>query len=220
MEFREWEGTYREICADFGFDPWADEVSVRLLESVTPNLDLDDEDAVEPLISDTVTVFGAATCLASDIDAMRPQGTLIAAGSACGAMMEMGFRPDILVTDLDGDIDAQLEASSKGAVTLILAHGDNTDLVARYAPLFKGKVVLTTQGRPHGNVLCFGGFTDGDRSVCLARHFGAKKIILLGFDFEHPSDKNGSDPDIKAKKLRWAQRIIGPGAPDIVLPKN
>ena len=220
MEFREWEGTYREICADFGFDPWADETSVRLLESVTPNLDLDDEDAVEPLLRGAVTVFGAAECLASDVASLRPEGTLIAAGSACKAMMELGFMPHILVTDLDGDIDSQLEASSRGAVTLILAHGDNTDLVARYAPQFEGKVVLTTQGRPHGNVLCFGGFTDGDRAVCLARHFGVPRILLLGFDFEHPSDKDGSYPHIKAKKLRWAQRIIGIGSPDIVLPKN
>lgn len=78
-------------------------------------------------------------------------------------MMEAGFAPHILVTDLDGDIEPQIRASADGAVTLILAHGDNTDLVRTYAPMFKGKVVLTTQNRPRGNVLCFGGFTDGDR---------------------------------------------------------
>lgn len=220
MDFPEWEPTYREICADFGFDPWSDEVSVRLLESVTPNLDLDDEDALEPLIKGAVTVFGPAPCLRTDLEKMRPEGALIAAGSGCRPMMEAGFTPDILVTDLDGDMDFQLEASRKGAVTLILAHGDNTDLVARYAPLFKGKVVLTTQGRPHGNVLCFGGFTDGDRAVCLARHFGAKRILLVGFDFAQPADKSDSDPVVKAKKLQWAERIVSPSSPDIVLPKN
>ena len=122
--------------------------------------------------------------------------------------------------DLDGDIDAQLEASSRGTVTLILAHGDNSELVARYAPLFRGKVVLTTQNRPHGNVLCFGGFTDGDRAVCLARHFGIRRIILLGFDFDNPSFKDGSDPAMKARKLRWAEKIIDPSSPDIVWPKH
>ena len=163
MEFPEWAPVYAEICADLGIDPSTDETAVRLLEAVTMFLDLDDEDCIIPLIGDTVTVFGAARRLEADILAHPPEGTLIAAGSACGRMMDAGFLPDILVTDLDGDIGPQIRASQEGAVTLILAHGDNTDLVRTYAPMFKGKVVLTTQNRPRGNVLCFGGFTDGDR---------------------------------------------------------
>ena len=220
MEFREWEPVYLRICEDFGFDPASDESSVRLLEAVTPNLDLDDEDSILPLVKPSATVFGASEGLLKDIGAHPPEGTLIAAGSACRAVMDAGIIPDILVTDLDGDIDSQIEASSKGTVTLILAHGDNSDLVARYAPMFRGKVVLTTQGRPHGNVLCFGGFTDGDRAVCLARHFGIGHIVLLGFDFEKPSLKDGSDPVIKARKLRWAKEIIDPSSPDIEWPNH
>ncbi len=203
-----------------GIDPASDEASVRLLEAVTPNLDLDDEDAVLPLLKPSATVLGASDGLRDDIASHPPEGTVIAAGSACSTAMEAGILPDILVTDLDGDIDAQIEASSKGTVTLILAHGDNTDLVARYAPMFRGKVILTTQGRPRGNVLCFGGFTDGDRAVCLARHFGIGRIVLLGFDFDKPSDKPGSDPEIKLRKLRWAREIIDPGSPDIVWPNH
>lgn len=140
-----------------------DEQAVRLLEAVTPSLDLDDDDSIRPLIGDTVTVFGAAGRLESDIVRHPPEGTLIAAGSACGRVMEAGYLPDILVTDLDGDIGPQIRASAEGAVTLIHAHADNTPLLRAYAPLFRGRVVLTTQNRPRGNVLCFGGFTDGDR---------------------------------------------------------
>lgn len=208
---------YEEICRDFGFDPGSDEASVRLMEAVTCNLDLDDEDCLRPIIGNTVTVFGPAGSLDSDMEAMPPEGTLIAAGSACARVMGMGIVPDILVTDLDGDIDSQLEASRMGAVTLILAHGDNAPLVARFAPMFEGKVVLTTQGRPRGNVLCFGGFTDGDRAVCLARHFHAEKIVLLGFDFDEPVPKEGSDPEIKRRKLAWCRRIVDPESPDIAM---
>ena len=220
MDFSEWEPTYRLICEDLSIDPASDEASVRLLEAVTPNLDLDDEDAVLPLIKPSATVLGASDALLEDIASHPPEGTVIAAGSACRGVLDAGIIPDILVTDLDGDINAQLEASSKGTVTLILAHGDNSELVARYAPLFRGKVVLTTQNRPHGNVLCFGGFTDGDRAVCLARHFGIRRIILLGFDFDNPSFKDGSDPAMKARKLRWAEKIIDPSSPDIIWPKH
>ena len=44
---------------------------------------------------------------------------------------------------------------------------------------------------------------------------GAKRIVLYGFDFEKPSFKDGSIPEVKMKKLRWAERIIG-SSKDIV----
>ena len=85
------------------------------------------------------------------------------------------------------------------------------DLVREYAPLFTGPVVLTTQGRPENTVFNYGGFTDGDRCVCLAREFGARHILLYGFDFDNPNPKEGSDPARKLKKLAWAKRIIYSG---------
>jgi len=42
----------------------------------------------------------------------------------------------------------------------------------------------TTQLKPFGKLHNFGGFTDGDRAVCLAEHFKAGLIILAGMDFE------------------------------------
>ena len=220
MKFSEWKPTYERICAEMGYDPGMDEMSVRTLTAVTQNSDLRDEDSLIPLIEDTVTVFGDSPGLESDISIVIPEGTLIAAGSATKRMISAGFRPDIIVTDLDGEISSQLEASSDGAVTVILAHGDNADLIREYAPQFKGPIVLTTQGEPRGNVLDFGGFTDGDRAVCMAREFGAQKIILVGFDFDTPSPKTGRDPAVKLSKLSWAKKIIfANGGNDIILPK-
>ncbi|MCQ2071391.1 MAG: DNA transporter, partial [archaeon] len=84
---------------------------------------------------------------------------------------------------------------------------------------FEGPVVLTTQGRPQNTVFNYGGFTDGDRCVCLAREFGATRILLYGFDFDHPTVKEGSDPSRKLAKLGWAKRIIfTEGCDDIVWP--
>ena len=45
------------------------------------------------------------------------------------------------------------------------------------------KCIGTTQSNPFDKIQNFGGFTDGDRGVFLASHFGAKKIILFGMDF-------------------------------------
>jgi len=218
VKFSEWEPIYRAVCADFGFDPALDAESVRILRAVTPNSDLTDEDGIAPLIGSTVTVCGAAAVLEDNLRRRPPEGTLIAAGSAAGRVLAVGLEPELLVTDLDGEIGPQLELSRRGTLTLILAHGDNMDLVRQYAPLFQGPVVLTCQGKPAGIVLNFGGFTDGDRAVCLAREFGARKVLLEGFDFDHPYPKPGTDPARKLKKLQWAARIIGLSAPDLVRP--
>ena len=82
------------------------------------------------------------------------------------------------------------------------------DVHRRLAGLFEGPVVLTTQSVPGDIVYNYGGFTDGDRAVCFARHFGCRRILLPGFDYSSPMPKEGSDPAVKLRKLRWAKRII------------
>ena len=208
MRFSEWEPTYLEILSDLGFDRAEDEMCVRILKMATVNSDLIDDDEFSDCFSDTVTVFGNAPCLEEDIRTKGTMGTLIASGSSVGRLLEMDIVPDIVVTDLDGDIGPQLDASSKGAVTAIHAHGDNQDLVRMYAGMFRGRVVLTTQSTPENTVYDFGGFTDGDRAVCMARHCGARRIALRGFDFDDPMPKDGSDPVMKKRKLSWARRIM------------
>ena len=207
MRTEDWEPIYSEILKDFGYDREFDENSARVLKTLMMNADLITEDELG--IGDTVSIFGAADRLSDDIRKKSPEGTLISAGSATSAVMKAGIVPDIIVTDLDGDIESQIEANRKGAAAILHAHGDNTDLIMRYAKEFTGKVLLTTQSRPDFVICNFGGFTDGDRAVCLARHMGAKRIFLYGFDFDNPSAKDGSDPQIKRKKLSWAKRVIG-----------
>ena len=207
MRNEDWEPIYREILSDMGYDRASDENSAKVLRTLMLNADLITEDEVP--VGDTVSVFGAAESLMSDIAKVRPEGTLISAGSATSTLMSLGIVPDIVVTDLDGDIDSQIEASRRGAVTLIHAHGDNIDLIMGYAKGFTGKVILTTQSKPDFVLCNFGGFTDGDRAVCFARHMGAKRILLYGFDFDNPSSKADSDPAVKSNKLQWAKRIIG-----------
>jgi len=202
----EWEPIYEEILEDFGYDRTSDENSARLLKAVMMNSDLIFDDDI--VMQTKATVFGCSDDLEKDIKTVPPRGTLIASGSSVRRLKEAGILPDIVVTDLDGEIEAQIEASKMGAVTFIHAHGDNSELIQKYAQEFIGPVVLTTQSRPDNIVSNYGGFTDGDRAVCIARHFGARDILLLGFDFDRPSAKEMSDPMVKAMKLRWAKKII------------
>ncbi len=118
-----------------------------------------------------------------------------------------GIVPDVICTDLDGNSEADIEkeilACEKGSIVLIHAHGDNIDKLERYVPRFK-RFIATTQARPFGKVYNFGGFRDGDRCFFVARECGARKIRLVGFDFED-SDVN----PIKKKKLKWAKKLMG-----------
>ena len=71
------------------------------------------------------------------------------------------------------------------------------------------------------SVVNYGGFTDGDRAVCIARHFGAKEILMEGFDFENPRLRRGDDFEMSSKKLKWAERIIydmNPPGIDLIRP--
>ena len=58
----------------------------------------------------------------------------------------------------------------------------------------------------------FGGFTDGDRAVFLAVHFNAKKIFLIGFDFNNTigeySFVEKKDKKNKIKKLKWCKHLL------------
>ena len=211
MELQRWEGIYEEILRDMGYDRSSDESSARLLKTLTQMSDLIDDDDVYDLMRGTVAIIGPAEPDLSGLDGK----TVIAAGSATEAVMK-ALMPDIVVTDLDGDIQSQIEASDRGAITFIHAHGDNSDLIMRYAKEFRGPIVLTTQATPDNVIRNYGGFTDGDRAVCIARHFGASEIELRGFDFDVPTVKDGSDPETKKRKLAWAKRIIMDGSDDLI----
>ncbi len=218
MKWPEWEPVYTRILQDMGFSREGDESSVRVLKAVTMNSDLVDPDEERGRFSRDCTVFGDAPRLDSDLDSTQPVGTRICSGSAVVRLLARGILPDVVVTDLDGDMDAQLEASSRGALTFIHAHGDNADLIREYAGRFRGPVVLTTQSVPENTVFNFGGFTDGDRAVCVAQEMGACSVLLMGFDYTRPNPKDGSDPDVKLRKLAWAREIIDMTGMDIVRP--
>jgi 2-amino-4-hydroxy-6-hydroxymethyldihydropteridine diphosphokinase len=131
---------------------------------------------------------------------------IIADDGAAAVLMDTDHEPEVICTDSDGnsesDIEKEIMACERGSIVLIHAHGDNIDKLKNTCP-FK-LFIATTQARPFDKVYNFGGFSDGDRCVFVAREFGAKKIRLAGFDFEDPNVN-----PIKKKKLKWAKELIG-----------
>jgi hypothetical protein len=208
MDYNEWKKDYNQILLDFGFSKKEDEKSAVLLSKLLVGKKLVKPKDLNNMISNRdVYVFGAGNSLEEDIKKVKNDDVFISADTATSLLIERNITPDIIVTDLDGVVEDEVKVNKKGAIVVVHAHGNNIDMLKRYVPMFDGKLIGTTQSKPFDNIYNFGGFSDGDRAVCLADCFGAKKIFLAGFDFENVG-KYSKSKELKIKKLEWAKRII------------
>ena len=222
MEFGLWEKYYKEILDDFGFSRENDEASAKLLDEILSTegcLTLDELGEIVGF-SNKFIVFGAGPSLKEHIQMLKEDYdlrdyVLVAADGATTALVEERLSPDIIATDLDGNLDDILIANLRGANMAIHAHGDNIDKIASLTPFFTS-VLGTTQAQPVGNLYNFGGFTDGDRALFLAVALGAEEITLAGMDFgdivtkySRPNLESdlGKADDFKKKKLVYAEKF-------------
>jgi len=206
-----WESKYRDILKEFGYSRKEDSQSCKLL-----NLLLTEKTrtaAIKDLIENKpVFVVGAGPSLLSCIPILKKYKkiTKIIADGAVRAIIENGLRPDIVVTDLDGDINALKKTGRTNTIMVVHAHGDNSDKL--YLVKNFKNCIGTTQTKPTGRIHNFGGFTDGDRCVFLANHFKAKKIILLGMDFGtrigRYSKSKVENRTTKIAKLRRGKKLL------------
>ncbi len=220
MEFGLWEKYYKEILEDFGFSRSGDEESAKLLDEILSTegcLTLDDLSQIVGF-SDKFIVFGAGPSLKEHIIYLKENYdlrdyVLVSADGATTALIEERISPDIVATDLDGNIDDILLANIRGANIVIHAHGDNIDKIASLTSFFNN-VLGTTQAQPVGNLYNFGGFTDGDRAMFLAVALGASEMTLAGMDFgdivtkySRPNIETdlAEADDFKKKKLKYAE---------------
>jgi len=206
-----WESKYQDILKDFGYSRKKDTQSCKLLDSLLPKK--------IPIIkirnlieNKPVFVIGAGPSLPSCISILKKYKkiTKIVADGATKAIIENNLKPDIVVTDLDGDIKSLKKVGRTNTLMIVHAHGDNTDKI-HLVKNFKN-CVGTTQTKPIGKVHNFGGFTDGDRCVFLANNFKAKKIILLGMDFGTKIGKYSKtriiNRSVKIAKLRHGKKLL------------
>ncbi|MBN1763371.1 MAG: DUF115 domain-containing protein [Methanomicrobia archaeon] len=218
MKYSNWEPIYREILKDFGFDRAKDEEAARVASELMTSRKTSAENIVreeiEALIrGKRVLICGNAPCLERELRAKESEFegsflardfVVIAADGATSVLLRNAIIPDIVCTDLDGTIPDIITANRLGSILVVHAHGDNIPMLKKVLPALTENVLCTTQSKPLHNVYNFGGFTDGDRCVFLAKECGARSIELIGFDFE--------DEQVtarKKKKLTWAKRLIG-----------
>lgn len=218
MNLTIWLSWYEDLLADFSFSRKDDEESAKILDNL-----LESYGGLKPNdipMQKEVIIFGAGPSIKSNIKEVKnlnlSEYTLIAADGTTTALLEEDIVPDIIVTDLDGDMKDISCANHEGAFLVVHAHGNNMDKVKEYVPNLD-RMLGTTQSTPFQNVYNFGGFTDGDRALFLAVELGAEYIILAGMDFgkvvtkySRPNmmESESRADEIKELKLKYAKKLV------------
>ena len=211
MTIRGWKTQFKEIRKEFGYLEKDDLISVKRLDSLLKRKN-SKRQFQNMIQGKTVFIIGAGPSLTKSLKYIKKSKdvTKIVADGPVRALLEKNIKPDILVTDLDGDLKS-IEKIGKTKIPIIVhAHGDNYEKLEIVKKL--KNVVGSTQTRKIGKIENFGGFTDGDRCVFLAEYFNASKIVLIGMDFGQKIGKYSKhrivDRKIKIKKLKFGKKIV------------
>ena len=211
MTIRGWKTQFKEIRKEFGYLEKDDLTSVRKLNSLLKGKN--SKNQFQNLIQGkTVFIIGAGPSLTKSLKYIKKSKdvTKIVADGAVRALLEKNIKPDILVTDLDGDLKSIKKIGKTKIPIIVHAHGDNYEKLEIVKKL--KNVVGSTQTIKIGKIENFGGFTDGDRCVFLAEYFNASKIVLIGMDFGQKIGKYSKhrivDRKIKIKKLKFGKKIV------------
>lgn len=214
MNLTQWLAEYARICRELNISPEEDMRAARLLQGLLRNKKQPSLRKLSALIKNRpVIIFGAGPSLETKLKRTNlANSTLICADGAVSALLKHDITPHIVVTDLDGN-PKDLVRASRHAIMLVHAHGDNIPLLRKLVPRLKN-VIGTTQTRPIKNIRNFFGFTDGDRCVSIAAHFGARSITLVGMDFGKTQGRysKGRQKPAGARKLiklNIAKRLTG-----------
>ena len=211
MTLKGWQKKYLEILSEFNYDRSREIRSAKILDSLLKTR-LPLSKLERKIKNKTVFVVGAGPSLVSSLPYLKKfkKFTMIVADGATQALIENQIIPDIVVTDLDGNMDYLEKASKSNSIMIVHSHGDNINKLP-YAISFK-HCLGTTEDKPFGRIRNFGGFTDGDRCVFLANHFGASRIILIGMDFGTSIGKYSKEgiykKEIKLEKLRKGKSLL------------
>lgn len=210
MRIRGWQKKYSQILQDFNYNQKDDLESARILDGILTKR-LPKSSLKQLIYNKVVFVIGAGPSLSSSVKFLKKyKVTKIAADSAVKFLLQNKIKPDVVITDLDGNIESLKKIGKTKTIMVVHAHGHNKNKL-HLAKKFKN-CIGTTQTKPLKNIQNFGGFTDGDRAVFTAVHFKAKKIILFGMDFGNIIGKYSNtskyERKTKLKKLKYGKKLL------------
>ena len=119
-----------------------------------------------------------------------------------------------MVTDFDGNPHLD-KAAESGAVFVAHAHGDNIsqwqECLDKWRILQNPPALILSHQVDEAidGMYNYGGFTDGDRAVCIAFALGAEEVELAGFSIDEVGVWSGvTDKKRKLMKLKWMDRVL------------
>ena len=168
--------------------------------------------------SGSVAIVGAAVEIDEIEDAMKKGCRFIVADGSGEIFSDLedpkeGWDSVIGVVS-DGDGGTGLSLSIDNNIPMIIhAHGDNQESLRRLIPRVRDLPISITHQTPLSidGMVNPGGFTDGDRAVCIVVSMGVSvsDIVLLGTRSDVVGKFSGAtDPEKKLLKLRWMKRIL------------
>jgi len=203
MRWELWRPWYDDIVRRLELDRRADLQAAERLNALLPRPNIQ---GLKKIVQGRdCIVFGAGPSLDADLVRLERAGfldrVLIAADGATSAVIKHR-NPDIVVTDLDGEVEPQLDSWNRGAWLVVHGHGDNLERVEQVVPNLGERVIGTIQTRAFGKLFNFGGFTDGDRAAFMAHELGASKIYLAGMDLGQRIGRHSGDKDRERKLIK------------------
>ncbi len=214
LNIERWMLHYRTIVSELNIDPEKDSMAARLLGELIKDLDSNRwyKQINETLHGSACFVFGAGPSLPIDVALFKKlqlhkRPVVVSADGATSCLFEQGIRPDIIVTDLDGEMQDIQQCHKYGSYLSVHAHGDNMQLLETYVPKFKERIIGTTQVEPGYGLWNFGGFTDGDRAVLLCEELECDSVFLLGMDLGKMVGRF-SKSNLKEDVYAWPSKLI------------
>lgn len=165
--------------------------------------------------ADKVVIVGASANEHDIDDLDADECVVIAADGSVGAVGGVANLACV-VTDFDGNPYLE-KAADGGTIFIAHAHGDNRDTweqsLTRWSRMASPpRLILTHQVTESiEGMENYGGFTDGDRAVCLALALGVglDRISLVGFSTTVIGKWSGqTEPVQKFEKLKWMLKIL------------
>lgn len=187
---------YLYIARKMHYSVLADQLTPLIAQAIAIDKTIPNKTLYERVGGRYAFIFGGGSSLLKDIhqfkrriyNRYRDKIVVISADVATHPLIYNGVIPDIVITDLDGDIASLIYSSMKGSLIVVHGHGDNLPQIIHYIRLFRN-IVVSTQVVPLPPIINYGGYTDGDRAVLLADRCGSPKIFLVAMDFRGEVDK-------------------------------
>ena len=151
MTIRGWKTKFNEIRKDFGYSEKEDLISAKKLNFLLKRKN--SRKQIQNIIrGKTVFVIGAGPSLSKSLKYIKKSKnvTKIVADGAVRALLEKNIKPDILVTDLDGDLKSIKKIGKTKIQIIVHAHGDNSNRLEIVKEL--SNVIGTTQTREFGKL--------------------------------------------------------------------